>query len=222
MLFITLAAVCGLLVAQAPVANALPPSRGAAAGFCAFSDRSMTNSGSTSCTGNMAISPAASGYSGLCPTYVTGTCYAGTGTTEVAVANAASALYADLATATGTPTAPELGGVTLTPGTYSFTGDAYISGAGTLTLNGAGTYIFKVASGLSTTVGSTVLLTNGATSCNVFWRVFASATIGGSTAMHGTVVAMDGITMGTSASLTGNLFALNAGITLLANPITHC
>jgi hypothetical protein len=88
----------------------------------------------------------------------------------------------------GTALVAELGGTTRGPGVYSFSLTANIATTSTLTLNGAGTYIFLVGSSITANVGSNVLLKNGATPCNVFWRVHDSATLNGNN-FPGTVIA---------------------------------
>src|SRR6185369_10047217 len=90
----------------------------------------------------------------------------------IAAQGSVGALYTTLAGLGGaTALVPELGGVVLTPGTYAFSTTANIAAGTTLTLSGAGTYIFKVGSALTANVGSSVLLINGATACNIFWQV---------------------------------------------------
>src|SRR5579862_3437257 len=79
-------------------------------------------------------------------------------------------LYNFLAAAGGaTPIISGLDGQNLGPGTYTI-GAALLVAGGTLTLNGAGTYIFQVTSSLIANVGSNVVL-NGVNPCNVFWQV---------------------------------------------------
>ena len=123
-------------------------------------------------------------------------------------------LYNFLAAAGGaTPILPGLDGQMLGPGTYT-TGAALLVAGGTLTLNGAGTYIFQVTSSLTTGVGSNVVL-NGANPCNVFWQVTSLATLNGAT-FAGNVVAQTGVHLGTGASLTGRALAAAAGDVTMA------
>jgi hypothetical protein len=123
-------------------------------------------------------------------------------------------LYNFLAAAGGAvPILPGLDGQMLGPGTYT-TGAALLVAGGTLTLNGAGTYIFQVTSSLTANVGSNVLL-NGVNPCNVFWQVTSLATLNGAT-FAGNVVAQTGVHLGTGASLTGRALAAAAGDVTLA------
>ena len=127
-------------------------------------------------------------------------------------------LYNFLAAAAGaTAIPPGLDGQNLGPGTYT-TGAALLVGGGTLTLNGAGTYIFQVTSSLTTGVGSNVVL-NGVDPCTVFWQVTSLATLDGAT-FPGTVVAQTGVHLGTGASLTGRALAAAGGDVTMAGTNT--
>jgi hypothetical protein len=71
-----------------------------------------------------------------------------------------------------------LDGVTLTPGVYCFSAAAALTG--TLTLDGSGTWLFKVGtSGTGALTGTDfkVNLINGASACNVTWWVAQAATM---------------------------------------------
>jgi len=99
------------------------------------------------------------------------------------------------------------------PGKYSLAvGTAIIPT--TITLDGAGTYVFSLNSDITTSVGSTVVL-NGVNPCSVFWRVPTLATLNGTT-FPGTVVAGTGVHLGTGASLTGRALAAAAGDVTMA------
>jgi hypothetical protein len=95
--------------------------------------------------------------------------------------------------------------LTLVPGIYRYSSSAQLTG--TLTLNGGGIYIFQIGSTLTTASSSRVFLENGAQPCDIFWQVGSSATIGGSTAFVGTILANTSVTMVTAATLNGRAFA---------------
>ncbi len=129
--------------------------------------------------------------------------------------------------AAGRPTtatiATELGGSTLTDGTYD--SDAGTFGiTGTLTLNGQGNanavFIFKMATTLTTASSSQVVLTNGAQACNVYWQVGSSATLGTSTTLVGNVLALTTITDSGSSTVNGRLLARDGAVTLNNSTIT--
>ncbi|HEX6324330.1 MAG TPA: ice-binding family protein [Vicinamibacterales bacterium] len=132
------------------------------------------------------------------------------------------ALYNELAAlGAGTAIGNELGGQILGPGTYSI-GAANIAATTNLTLSGAGTYIFKVASSLTANVNSTVTLI-GVDPCQVFWQVTSAATLNGVN-FAGTVVAQAAVTLGSSATLAGRALTTAAGAVTLAgsNTIGGC
>ena len=118
---------------------------------------------------------------------------------------------------------PELGSTVVTPGVYAFSTTANIASGTTLTLNGAGIYIFKVGSALTANVLSNVLLQNGASPCNIYWQVTSAATLNGVT-FSGTVVAQAGVTLGVGASLSGRALTTALGAVTLSggNTIGGC
>jgi Ice-binding-like len=89
-------------------------------------------------------------------------------------------------------------------------------GATTLTLNGAGTYIFLVGSSITAGVGSNIVLENGANPCNVFWRVHASPTLNG-THFAGTGIVGSPVTVGATDILIGRAVALTGAVTMPGN-----
>ena len=129
----------------------------------------------------------------------------------------------DQANSQGPPTQTglvDLAGLTLTAGIYD--GGA-ISNSGTLTLNGnaSSVFIFRAASALTIASGSRVLLTGGATQCNVFWTVEGSATIGTTATFVGTLLARASISAATGATIGGRLLASTGAVTLQGNTISR-
>lgn len=114
----------------------------------------------------------------------------------------------------------ELGGKTLNHGIHDAqTGTFGITG--TLTLDAQGdpsaVWIFKMAATLITGSSSNVNLINGASECNIFWQVGSSATLGPSSTLRGTVMALTSITLTTNATLFGRALARNGTVTLDSN-----
>lgn len=129
---------------------------------------------------------------------------------------AVTALFTSLSTTGGaaTPIPDQLAGQNLGPGTYSL-GAANLASGGVLTLTGNGTYIFRVSSSLTTISTSNVLLI-GAQSCNIWWQVGSSATLGGTT-FAGNVIGFTGTnSMGPNARLEGRLLTTTPGAVTLA------
>ncbi len=116
----------------------------------------------------------------------------------------------------------ELGGLTLEPGVYSTGG--VIELTGNLTLDGNGdpnaVFIFQSASTLLATTDSTVTFIDGATACNVYWRVPSSAEIQANSQFKGTILAQTTIAFGEGAELVGRALTRTGQVTLLGNTIT--
>jgi|GEM_PF-812272 hypothetical protein len=121
--------------------------------------------------------------------------------------------YTDASTRVAAPDiGTDLAGQILTPGTYhAASGTFSITGGGTLTLDGAGNpdavFIFKADTTLITSTSSSVVLTNGAQACNVFWQVGTSATLDTSTTFAGTIMAAASITDNGNSTVLGRLLA---------------
>jgi type VI secretion system secreted protein VgrG len=122
----------------------------------------------------------------------------------------------------GTVSGVELGTTTKTPGAYNNT---TLAVNGVLTLDALGdpsaVFIFRSASTLITGTSSTVLLTNGAQACNVYWQIGSSATLGTGSTMVGHVIAYASISTGASTFVNGQLIAVTAAITLGGTTIVN-
>ena len=203
------------------------PSLGTAENFAVLGGSAVTNTGSTVInTGNLGVSPGlASTITGFPPGIVNalGVIYAGDAVAAQAQSDATTA-YNNLAgqTPTSDLSGQDLGGMTLTPGVYSFSSSAQLTG--TLNLNAGGdssaVFIFQIGSTLTTETSSSVLVINGAQAVNVYWVVGSSATLGTYTAFIGNILAFTSITLNTGASVTGRVLARNGTVTLDTNTIT--
>jgi len=196
---------------------ATQPRLSTATSFAVLAGSTITNTGSSVIHGAIGLSPG-SAVTGFPP---------GSATSKQktnAVARQAKTdlvtTYNDLASwrATRSMTGLDLGGKTLTPGVYTFSSSAQLTG--TLTLSGNGIFIFQMGSTLTTASNSRVLVTNGAQGCGVYWKVGSSATLGSGTQFKGTIVALTSITMVTGATiLPGRALARNGAVTLDSNRI---
>jgi Ice-binding-like len=230
---VLLTCVLGVAIGLSPtvvMASVARPRLLTAGNFTVMAASAITNTGATTITGNLAISPnKASSVTGFPPGVVTGA-----KDEDNAVAIKA---HTDLVTtyndaANATPfknmSGVNLGGKTLTPGVYRFNSSAQLTG--TLTLNGEGRssslFIFQIGSTLTTASGSRVVLMGRANSCNVFWKVTSSATLGTATSFQGNLIALTSITMTTGATIGvgggvngGRALARNGALTLHSNVI---
>lgn len=119
--------------------------------------------------------------------------------------------------------ASDLGGVTLSPGVYTFpTPSATLTT--TVTLDGTGNpngqFIFQISTTFSSAAGSKVLLVGGAQACNVFFVLGTSAAIGAKSEIRGNILAGTLIAASEGASGIGTWCSLNAAVTLINNALT--
>jgi hypothetical protein len=201
-------------------------SLGTAASFGVLAGSTVTNTGASVIAGNLGVSPGSS-VTGFPPGIVTppSTIHAADAVAAQAQSDLTTAYNAIAGTPTGTDlTGMDLGGLTLTPGVYGFSTSAQLTG--TLTLNALGNpsavFIFKIGSTLTTASNSSVLVINGGSSCNVFWQVGSSATLGTTTAFAGNILALTSITLTTGANVSGRMLARNGAVTLDSNSIAGC
>ena len=116
----------------------------------------------------------------------------------------------------------DLGGLTLTPGVYSFSSSAFLTGVLTLDAQGdaAAEFVFQIGSTLITASGSSVRTINGASGCNVYWQVGSSATLGTTTAFRGNILALTSIDINTGAAIVdGRALARNGEVTMQSNTV---
>jgi hypothetical protein len=220
----------GVVFLNAKIAfAATTPSLGTAATFGVLSSTFTSNVSNTIITGNLGYTTASGSgtFSASGSVYIGGG--AGNATYQQAGLDQAAAL-ADLNgqgcdfTFTGIlhlnsdTTHGSLG--VYTPGVYCSTGAMDIAGGATITLNGAGTYIFRSGGTLNTTDGSIVALSGGAYAGDVFWTAPAAATLGANSAFIGTIIDDAGITVGHSTAWTGRALDFATTVTTDTDSIT--
>lgn len=205
----------------APSALGTSPTLGAATSYSVLAGSIVTNTGPTTVSGDLGVSPSVG-----VPPHVTGFppgIVNLPGTIHDADAHAAAAQAADTVAfgALDQPcdrTFPGVQDLTLVsplgPGVYC--APAFIL-TGNLTLTGSGVWIFKSASTLITSPGSSV---TGGDPCNVWWRVVSSATLDTTTTFIGNILALTSITMNTGARLNGRALAQTGAVTLGANTLS--
>ena len=117
---------------------------------------------------------------------------------------------------------------TFPPGCYFRAGALDITANTTVTLNGAGVYIFRSTGGaLTTGADSHVVLAGGACASDVFWAPVGATTLGANSApslttptFEGNILDAAGITIGHFANLTGRALAFGGTVTTDADTIT--
>jgi hypothetical protein len=209
-------------------AHAIPVNLGTAGNFAVLAGSTVVNTGPTVISGgNVGVSPGSviTGFppGSVAPPFTT---HAADGVALQAQTDLTTAynVAAGLA-ATANLTGQDLGGLTLTPGVYSFSSSAQLTGI--LTLNALGDpnaqFVFQIGSTLTAASGSSVVGINGGLDplCNVFWQVGSSATIGTTSAFEGHILALTSITLTTGATLDGSALARNGAVTLDSNTIIN-
>ena len=228
--------------ASASPLGATSPSLGTMDSFAVFADSLISSAGNASTiNGNVGLEDGTGAAIGVQCGEVNGTIYdrdgaytgAGGGSTLCLTTNAGFLTGADSdlvttydALAAGPNaicTTSYVGGQDLTlvsplgPGVYCVDATGFTL-TGNLTLSGSGVWIFRSATTIITSPGSSV---TGGNTCDVWWRAETSVTLDTTTVFRGNVLALDSITMNNGATLAGRALARNGAVTLDTNTITR-
>lgn len=182
-------------------------------GYSVLAGSTVTNTGTTTVSGDLGVSPG-SAVTGS-PT-VTGTIHAGDANAALAqIDNSAAFDTLDQGCTTTYGGVQNLTLVSpLAPGVYCATAFTL---TGDLILSGSGVWIFKSAETLITSSGSSV---TGGDPCNIWWRVGSSATLNSTTVFKGNILALTSIALKTGATLNGRAMAQTGAVTLEGNTIS--
>ena len=194
---------------------------GGAAAFGILAGTTVTNTGATSITGDLGVSPG-SAVTGFPPGTVSGGIHAADATSATAQTDLTTAYNDAAGRTTGLiSVSGDLTGLTLAPGLYNSTSSLAISGDLTLTAlgNPDAVFIIQMASTLTTGTGSRIILAGGAKASNIIWLVGSSATLGTNSDFKGTILALQDITLTTGTHLDGRALARNGAVTLDTNVI---
>jgi type VI secretion system secreted protein VgrG len=221
------------LYGSTQVLAATVPLLESAQSFAVLGASAVTNTGSTTITGNLGVYPGSS-ITGLGSITLTGTVHQTDAVAQQAQVDATTAYNALAGLAphgsvnSGILTGTDLGGLTLTPGVYHFASSAQLTG--TLTLDAQGNnnafWVFQIGSTLTTASASVVQMINAGSNNGfddgVFWQVGSSATLGTSTAFEGNILAQASITLNTTATIeNGRALALTGAVTMDTNTISN-
>ena len=222
------------------VAFAYGPSQGLAteilgaelASFAVLGASTVTNTGATTLTGNLGVSPGSS-ITGSGTITITGTVHQTDPFASLAqsqlggVGGALTTLSPFGLLGPGIPfslSSVDLAGFTLTPGVYLV--NAGVSNlTGTLTLNGLGDpdafWVFQMPSTLITSPGSVVNVINTGAGAGLYWNVGSSATLDTTTSFEGNILALTSITLNTGATIgCGRALASTGAVTMDHNTIS--
>lgn len=206
-------------------AKAAPVGLATAQPFVVLGGAGVTNTGPSVLNGDLGVTPGTSLSGFGAPAVVNGA----THNNDAVAAQAQADLTTAYNVAAEQPIAPgndltgvDLGGLTLSPGAYGFSTSAQLTGQLTLDAHGdpSAQFVFVIGSTLTTASASLVILTNGASPCNVFWKVGSSATFGSGTAFEGNVLALTSISLNSGVTVLGRTLARNGEVTLISDVLT--
>jgi hypothetical protein len=218
---------------------AAPVEIGSACNFAILAYAGISDVPTSAITGDIGVTPTTGASIGVtCPEMLTGIIYDVNGAYTNAsclVTNAsllgtamgaAGAAYTDaLSRATDVLNAGngagEIGGLTLVPGVYTFTGasiNVLISTDLTLSGGADDVWIFQIPGTFD--VHANVILGGSAQAKNIFWAVAGATTIFPGFTVYGNILDWTSIAMQSGATLNGRAFALTASVTLIANTVT--
>ena len=225
----------------APVDFGTPGDRAGAADYAILAKTAVTNVPTSAITGDVGLSPAAAsfltGFSSTLPAggasstsaQVTGNLYASdyavpTPANLTAAVGKMQSAYTDAAGRTG-PDYTELktgnlGGLTLAPGLYKWSNTVTIPTDVTIAGGASDVWIFQIAGDLTTSAGTKVILSGGASAKNIVWQVAGQVTLGTTSHLEGTVLCQTAITLQTGASLNGRALA-QTQVALDGNAVTR-
>jgi hypothetical protein len=214
-----------LLVAIPMAAKAAPVNLATAQPFVVLGGAGVTNTGPSVLNGDLGVTPGTSLSGFGAPAVVNGATHAN----DAVAAQAQADLMTAYNVAAGQPIAPgneltgvDLGGLTLSPGAYGYSTSAQLTGQLTLDAHGDpnAQFVFVIGSTLTTASASSVVLTNGASPCNVFWKIGSSATFGSGTAFEGNIMALTSISLNSGVTVLGRALARNGEVTLINDVLT--
>jgi hypothetical protein len=211
---------------------------GSAINYLILAKTAITNIATSSLTGDLGLSPAATSYiTGLALTNATGFATSSQVTGSVFAADMVSPTPINLTTAVNNMitayndaagrTSPDfvelytgiIGGKTLTPGLYKWTNTVTIPSDVTISGSATDVWIFQIAGNLTMSSAKNITLSGGAMAKNIFWQVAGQVTLGTTSHFEGIILSMTGITLQTGASMNGRALAQTA-VVLSQNAIT--
>jgi hypothetical protein len=200
-----------------PILSCCIPDFGGTINFVAFtSSGAITNAGASNFNGNIGSNLGAIG--GFGTSTVNGSFYNAnpkTAKTKIDLTDLYNQLT--LYPTTDGSHAPAFGsGETLTKGVYDVAGAGSLAGVITLDAenDSDAVFIFRFGGAFAAGAASSVVLTNGAQACSVFWVAEGAVSAGAGSVIRGTFLANNGaVAVGANSKLDGRLFSTSGAIT---------
>lgn len=199
-----------------------PVPLGAGASFVVLAEAGVTNTGATTLGGDIGSFATTSITGAGTITQASGVSHGGDLVTQQAKIDLVTAYDAASSQTPDPLGGVELGGLTLEPGVYDTGGVIELNGNLTLDANGdpAAVFIFHSTATLLAGAASSITFIDGATACNLYWRVPSSADIMAGSQFAGTILAEATIAFRAGATLTGRAMSQSGQVTLISNTIT--
>jgi len=216
-----------------------PVNLGTAGNYVILAKTSVSNIPTSAVTGDIGISPAAETYlTGFSQTDATGYATAPQVTGYLYAADMAPPTPINLTTAVtdmqtaytdaagrSSPNfvnlgAGTIGGLTLSPGLYTWGTDVTVPTDITISGNANDVWIFQISGNLTVANAVQVIMSGGARAKNVFWQVAGQAILGTTSHFEGIILCQTAIIMETNATMNGRVLA-QSQVTLDHTSITQ-